>query len=284
MRVAFHRVDGRRVRVLSAGAPAATAIVLVHGIGTLAERWLRNLDDLGQSAQVLAPDLWSNGFSDELRPGDGAPPLAHVEQLSGLLDVCGIQRCVMVGSSYGGQVAGLMALTHPQRVAALAIVGSGSALHDPETQLPVLQAVKANALKAIDDGTAESVRARLRSTSFSEAGVIEEMVLPLLTANASPGRREASVEFFDGLLACATDPVCMVQPRLEQLQMPVMFISGREDIRANWRFAVKANDRVAGSQLHLFEQCGHGPMAEHPARFNALIRQFAEANLFGSPS
>lgn len=284
MKVAFQRVDGRRVRVLSAGAPAATAIVLVHGIGTLAERWLRNLDELGQSAYVLAPDLWSNGFSDDLRPGDGAPALAHAAQLAGLMDVCGIQRCVMVGSSYGGQVAGLVALTRPQRLAALVIVGSGSALHDPATQLPVLQAVKANALKAMDEGTAAGVRARLRSTSFAEAGVIEEMVLPLLTANALPGRREASVEFFDALLASAADPACMVHPRLEQLHMPVMFISGREDIRANWRFAVQANERVAGSQLHLFEQCGHGPMAEHPARFNALIRQFAEANLFGSPS
>lgn len=279
MKAVFDEVDGRRVRLLAAGDPAAPAIVLVHGIGTMAERWLRNIEPLGAHAQVLAPDLWNNGFSDDLSAGGVAPPLAHARQIAGLLRRRGVSRCVVVGSSYGGQVATLLALEHPELVAGLVIVGSGSALHTPETQVPVLHAVKTNALKAIDEATADSVRARLRSTSFSEAGVVEEMVVPMLTANAQPGRRASSVAFFDALIASATDPACTVQPRLAQLDMPVLLITGRNDVRARWQAAVEACERIPGAQVHVFDQCGHGPMAEHPQRFNELVGTFA-ANAF----
>jgi pimeloyl-ACP methyl ester carboxylesterase len=282
VKVLFQQADGRRMRLLAAGTPGDTAIVLVHGIGTLAERWLRNIADLAGVAQVLAPDLWNNGFSDDLRRGE-QPPLAHMQQLLQLLDGQGVRRCVVVGSSYGAQVAGLLALNHPERVAGLVIVGSGTALHPPHEQLPVLQAVKANALKAIEDGTADGVRARLRSTSFSDEGVVGEMVMPLLTANALPGRRQSSPAFIDALIAAAGDPACRVQPRLEELRMPVLFITGRDDVRARWQAAVEARERIPGSQVHVFEHCGHGPMAEHPLPFNRLVSQFAAAALSGNP-
>ena len=157
MRVAFDQVAGRRTRVLLAGDPAAPAIVLLHGVGTMAERWLRNIEALSAHGQVLAPDLWNNGFSDDLQAGDPAPALAHVQQVVGLLGQRGVRRCVVVGSSYGGQVAALTALAHPELVAGLVVVGSGSALHTPEKQVPVLHAVKANAMQAIEEGTAARI-------------------------------------------------------------------------------------------------------------------------------
>jgi 2-hydroxy-6-oxonona-2,4-dienedioate hydrolase len=206
-----------------------------------------------------------------------------VQQLLQLFDTRGVRRCVVVGSSYGGQVAGLLALDHPDRVAGLVIVGSGTALHPPQTQGPVLQAVKANALKAIEDGTAEGVRTRLRSTSFSDEGVVGEMVLPLLTANALPGRRESSLAFFDALIGATADPACLVQPRLDRLRLPVLLVTGRDDIRARWQAAVEARERIPGSQVHVFEQCGHGPMAEHPQEFNRLVAQFAADALSVTP-
>jgi 2-hydroxy-6-oxonona-2,4-dienedioate hydrolase len=282
MKALFQPADGRRMRVLAAGRPGDAAIVLVHGIGTLAERWVRNIEELAAVAPVLAPDLWNNGFSDDLRPGE-QPPLAHMKQLVQLLDAQGVRRCVVVGSSYGGQIAALLALNHPDRVAGLVVVGSGTALHPPHEQAPVLHAVRANAIKAIEDGTADGLRARLRSTSFSDEGVVGEMVLPLLTANALPGRRESSLLFFDALIAAAGDPACLVQPRLEALRMPVLLITGRDDARARWQAAVEARERIPGSQVHVFERCGHGPMAEHPQLFNRLVSQFAAAALSGNP-
>ena len=180
----------------------------------------------------------------------------------------------MVGSSYGGLIAALFALEYPQRVSRLVIVGSGSALHPPQRQQAVLQAVKKNAIGAIEAGTLEACRARMAATSWQGREVSETMLPALLTANALPGRRASAVAFYDALIDHAGQADCQSWPRLEELRMPTLIITGREDIRASWEKAAEASFRIPDCRLEIFEQCGHGPMAEQPERFNQVLGGF----------
>ncbi len=275
MRARFLHLAGASIRLLESGS--GYPVLFVHGLGTPAERWMHNLDALGARFHAFAPDLLNNGFSDDFGEGLEQPPqLAHVAQMLHLLDALGIDECAAVGSSYGGLIAGLLALRAPERVRRLVIVGSGSALHPPDLQQQVLRAVKANAMKAIDGGTLDDCRERLRATAFDERSVHEAMLPVLLTSNALPGRRAAAERFYDALIEHATRADCQTWPRLEQLSMPTLIVTGRNDIRASWEKAVQAAARIPDCRIEIFESCGHGPMAEHPERFNALLDDFLQ--------
>jgi len=95
-----------------------------------------------------------------------------------------------------------------------------------------------------------------------------------LTANAIPGRREAMVQMYDGLIAATEIPEVQIYHRLEAISAPTLIISGRNDVRASWERAEEARTRIPDAKLLLFEQCGHSPMSEHPDRFNHALREF----------
>ncbi|WP_179402076.1 alpha/beta fold hydrolase [Burkholderia guangdongensis] len=115
-----------------AGAAQADTlpVVLLHGIGSGAASWVRQLDVLGASRRVLAWDAPGYGAST---PVHGASPVAadYAASLNAWLDALGIARCVLVGHSLGAIVAGGFARTMPERIAGLLLIspagGYGSA-------------------------------------------------------------------------------------------------------------------------------------------------------------
>ncbi|TCW78041.1 alpha/beta hydrolase [Burkholderia sp. SRS-46] len=105
-------------------------VVLLHGIGSGAASWVRQLDALGASRRVLAWDAPGYGAST---PVHGASPAAadYAAALGAWLDALGIERCVLVGHSLGAIIAGGFARMLPARVAGLLLIspagGYGSA-------------------------------------------------------------------------------------------------------------------------------------------------------------
>ncbi|KVZ05758.1 alpha/beta fold hydrolase [Burkholderia ubonensis] len=105
-------------------------VVLLHGIGSGAASWVRQLDALGASRRVFAWDAPGYGAST---PVHGASPAAadYAASLAAWLDALGIDRCVLVGHSLGAIIAGGFARVMPERVAGLLLIspagGYGSA-------------------------------------------------------------------------------------------------------------------------------------------------------------
>lgn len=272
MRALFKNVLGLRTRLLVEGE--GSPVLLLHGLGTLAERWLANIDVLGEHHSVFAPDLLNHGLSEDVRFGDAPPQLRQVEHLLALMDSLGLGRIAVVGSSYGGLLASLLAVNHPDRVSRLVIVGSGSALHLPDRQADVLKAVKANTLKAFHEGTLAACRRRMQNTTYDPSAVSEPALQMLMTTNALPGRLEATEAFFDSVIPHAREPECLVIHRLEQISIPTLIVTGRDDIRASWEMAEAASKRIPDCRIRIFEKCGHAPMLEHADEFNREILAF----------
>lgn len=101
-------------------------LLLLHAWG---ESW-RSFERLiaSLSSQVLvAPDLRGHGQAD--KPEAGYSLNAVVEDVVALLDALGIERAHVLGSSSGGYVAQQLAVTHPEFVASLILVGVPLSLH-----------------------------------------------------------------------------------------------------------------------------------------------------------
>jgi pimeloyl-ACP methyl ester carboxylesterase len=272
MRARFLSVGGFRTRLLHDGQ--GEPLLLIHGLGTTAERWLRNIDPFSAKHAVYAPDLLSSGFTDDGRFGGAPPQRAHLAHLKALITELGLARYAVCGSSYGGLLAALLALDDPERVRRLIIVGSGSALHPAEQQVEVLRAARDNALRAAADATLEGQLRRLRAIAYDPGSIPEAAALALLVSGALPGRAEASLDLYDSLVAAAADPAFQTYPRLEEIRVPTLIVTGRDDPRASWERAVEAQRRLPDCRLEIIERCGHAPMLEYPEAFNALALSF----------
>ncbi len=100
--------EGRSDRVL----------VLIHGLGSSAKGWGRNIPELAKHYRVIAVDLPGYGKSDKGFYPYTLPFYAQV--LTELLSELKVQKAVFVGHSMGGQIAMVTSLLYPERVDKLA--------------------------------------------------------------------------------------------------------------------------------------------------------------------
>jgi pimeloyl-ACP methyl ester carboxylesterase len=119
----WRTVAGRRVHehAFDHGSPRALPYVLVHGLGVSGRYFLPLARRLARVARVYVPDLPGNGPSEKPpRPLD-VPGLAAA--LGAWADVAGVERACVVGNSLGGQTVVELAVTRPELVARLVLVG-----------------------------------------------------------------------------------------------------------------------------------------------------------------
>jgi pimeloyl-ACP methyl ester carboxylesterase/ubiquinone/menaquinone biosynthesis C-methylase UbiE len=94
-------------------------IVLLHGPGEYAAKWLRIIPDLVKTHRVVAPDLPGHGTSEAI---DG---VADINRVLAWLDALITQTCktrpILVGQIIGGAIAARFAAAHGDRLSGLVL-------------------------------------------------------------------------------------------------------------------------------------------------------------------
>ncbi|CAL8477882.1 alpha/beta fold hydrolase [Caballeronia sp. S22] len=109
-------------------------VVLLHGIGSGAASWVRQLDVLGTKRRVLAWD--APGYGVSTRVANESPVASdYANALRAWLDALNITRCVLVGHSLGAIVAGSFAASAPERVAGLLLISPAAGYGAASKQL-----------------------------------------------------------------------------------------------------------------------------------------------------
>lgn len=274
MRMQYIDVAGTPTRCIMAGDRNAPALLLLHGLALTAEVWLRNIEALAQSHWVIATDMLGHGFT---KPADNAHVDIPAKQrhLKGLIDSLGLERLSLCGSSYGALMASLFYLENRDRVSKLIINGSGSCFNT-EQQLQE-QVSKLRTLYAPDrvmQSTTEMWRERIGNSFHDASKVPHELLLIAQLCYAQPWASARLAE----TMAIMQDPERFrpfrILERLEELTCPTLVVWGRNDRGGSLESAQAAGARLPNGRLVVFDDCGHYPMLEHPAKYNRLVAEF----------
>jgi pimeloyl-ACP methyl ester carboxylesterase len=114
--------DGLRLHYRDWGG-SGRPVVLLHGLASTCHIWDLVAPLLGDDFAVVALDQRGHGESD--RPDRGYDFATVGDDLHGLIGALGLERPVIVGHSWGGDVAMEYAVAHPDVPGGLALVDGG---------------------------------------------------------------------------------------------------------------------------------------------------------------
>ena len=231
--------------------PRAQPIIFVHGSASSHLLWGRQVRATGEITHAVALDLPGHGRST--LPGRNSIE-GYRDVLLGLLDALGFERVVVVGHSMGGAIAQTLALSHPDRVAGLGLIGTGA-------RLRVLPAI------------VEGVQNDLPHTARL---VVEYSYAPTLNGVE---RERAVAEF----LACPAgvahgDFIACNQfdatARLSEIHAPTLVICGRQDRMTPVKYSEFLASNITNAHLTLVDGAGHSVMLEQPEAVNQALLDF----------
>jgi pimeloyl-ACP methyl ester carboxylesterase len=261
-------------RVLEAGAPDAPAIVLVHGLSSRADRFVRNIDTLAASGyRVVAADLPGHGFATKDPQYDHTIP-GYADFVLGLLDKLGIARATIVGTSLGGHVVASAVLKQPQRAERFMMIGStGFAPSVPER----VQGMR----DWLRNLTPESHRPKLQNVFCDKSLATDDMVREDVKINTSPGAWACFDKFLtymaDGFNRdLVLEPLAAIDGRI-----PLLLFWGVEDSSVPVERGRAARERLTKARLVCVENLNHTPYYENPPLFNDVLLRFIEGKLDG---
>jgi pimeloyl-ACP methyl ester carboxylesterase len=124
---AIHLSTGLDVRYVARGDPSGVAVLLLHAWGESLGSFDRLIPLLSNSIRALAMD--QRGHGESSKPADAYSLTDFAGDVTAFLDALGLPSAVLVGSSSGGYVAQQVAITSPERVRGLVLVGAPRSLH-----------------------------------------------------------------------------------------------------------------------------------------------------------
>lgn len=265
----FVKVDGIRTHYLDVGD--GPTIVLLHAGGFGENGWLswrHNLGALAAANRVIAPDWVGFGKTDKVRDfvAGNAAMLTHMGRF---FDVMAIDEADIMGLSMGGTfLIRDAASEHPVLPARTIVTVSGGGFSPMNDARRVLQDY---------DGTFEGMRAQLRvvfrDRRFSDD---DSIVSEYHEASLEPGAWEfaASARLRAPHATERSDFGTTDMTPYETVRVPTLLTAGAQDPLRETGYAETMHAQIHGSEVSVFDDCGHCPNVEHPKAWNELVLDY----------
>jgi pimeloyl-ACP methyl ester carboxylesterase len=268
--------DGARLRTWTAGSviPQRLPLIMVHGGPGVPDYLAPVAEIVDDLCPVHRYDQRGTGGS----PWEGEHTIVrHVQDLASLLDAWGHDRAVLLGHSFGTNMASYFLLAHPERVAGL-IQLAGPFLYPWREADQAAQRVRRSGEQQARLDELSAI------TSRTEADEIEYLTLSWFTDHADRARA------WDWALAAArtlrpvnyamntqlnaakkTDPLESRMDELRALLPPgAVIIGGAGDTRP--ADALRRLGAHLNCEVIIIPNAGHDPWLEAPDQFTAALR------------
>jgi pimeloyl-ACP methyl ester carboxylesterase len=247
-------------------------IVLLHGTGSSLHAWESWARALVPRRRVIRFDLAGFGLTGP--SPDGTYSLDDdVRLVVVMLDKLGVRRCVLGGNSLGGAIAWRTALAHPARVEKLILVDAGGYPPHP-TSIPLgFRLARLARLPLVSMPLEHTLPRSLveqgfRSVYGDPEKVTQEQIDRSVELTQRAGNRRAL------LARAAQRRTGILAERIPELKLPTLILWGGNDRLIPPEDAERFHREIFGSTLVIFEDLGHAPEEEDPARTVAAVKQF----------
>ncbi|MFL5273866.1 MAG: alpha/beta fold hydrolase [Anaeromyxobacteraceae bacterium] len=261
----LHGVRARAFRFRGCPDDRARALVCLAGMGADGRSFVRQRP-LADDRLVLPLNLpW------ETPPG-ADPLLFAAEVVEEYLASERLERPVLLGSSFGGAVAAIVALRGRAPLGALVLVDAVLS----RRQIPLATTLFVDVLEAPDPlaRLVSPIAAQLMGGFGLDREGRDELV--------REARHFSGRELKRRLTALLGLDLYPDLPRLAAL--PVLFVHGRRDLLVPLRAARKAAALVPGARFEVVDRAGHVPYLSHPQAFNAIAADFLRGLAAAAPA
>jgi len=247
------------------GPADAPVIVLVHGLGLNRHVWEKFSSRFAHRYRVLSYDLYGHG---ESAPPPGTPSLTMFsEQLLGLLDELGIDRCSIIGFSLGGMINRRFAMDHPERLRAMAILNSPHE-RDPEAQT----LVEKRALDSAAGGPGATLDATIERWFTAEFIAANPEFIATVRGWVLANDPE-SYALCRQVLAFGVVELIRPQPPISH---PTLIITCENDSGSTPAMSQGIASEIDGAQVIIAPGLQHMGLCENPSFFVAALVEFLE--------
>jgi pimeloyl-ACP methyl ester carboxylesterase len=249
-------------------------VLLLHGNPGSIRDFDRVAADLERTHQVVAIDRPGHGYSD--RPA-AATPKDQAVLIHGALAQIGVIQPVIVGHSWGGALALIFALEHPEEVSGIVLVGSrggvqgsnGRFVYDA-VRMPIVGSfIRWTVLVPLGRGlVANGLREAYAPDSTPPDEIAAAQALWL-----RPGQSAATVADAANLQTA----LAAYRPRFDRIRVPVTIIVGdRDSLLSESR---ELHGLIPHSTLHVLPDTGHMVPKTRPEVITEAVRALSPSTI-----
>jgi 3-oxoadipate enol-lactonase len=247
------------------------AIVFAHGLGGSHLSWWQQVPYFSRRYMCVA--FAHRGFSPSRVTSGAVDPALFEADLLALVDHLKLEEVRLVAQSMGGWTCLNFTLHHPRRVRALVMAATGGAV-DPNTLDPA-DRKGIESWVAAHGGVEADLRKRGIHPAAGERMAREQPALEFLYREID---RLSSGLDKDALRAKLVAARTVPATDLKRLTVPVLFISGTEDVVFPPPAAAALARLVPGARLESVPEAGHSVYFQRPQIFNRVVSSFFETH------
>jgi pimeloyl-ACP methyl ester carboxylesterase len=266
----FIDVNGQLVHLRDVGPrDDPEPLVLIHGTSASLHTWEGWAKALSAQHRVISFDLPGFGLTGPHASGDYRGD-TYARFVLDLMDQLKVQRFAVAGNSLGGEVAWRTALMAPQRVTRLILVdAAGPDFKSDSVPIGFLVA-RVPVLNRIFDWVLPRpmVVASLRSVYGDPSRVSDALVERYYQLALREGNRRALVQRLQQSRRGQD------AERIRELKLPTLILWGGRDMLVPPSVGRQFKQDIPGSELMVFDDLGHVPHEEDPARTVAPVQAF----------
>jgi len=266
----FVEVKGQVVHVRDEGPRNdPLPIVLVHGTSASLHTWEGWVHALKGQRRVITMDLPAFGLTGPNASSDYRGD-SYARFVLDLLDQLQVQRFVVGGNSLGGEVAWRTAFMARDRVERLILVDAGGLPFEPASVPLGWRIARVPALSwLLEEVLPRALVAQGLTGVYGHPDRISsELVDRYFELTLRQGNRHALAERLRQMDRGAD------AARVKTLTLPTLILWGGRDAIIPPAAAQRFHADIAGSRLVMFDDLGHVPHEEDPARTVVPVREF----------
>jgi pimeloyl-ACP methyl ester carboxylesterase len=248
-------------------AGTGTPVILIHGSGPGVSAWANwqfALPVLSSRFRVFAYDQLGFGYTELPAQPDYCLE-RWTDHLLSFMHAVGIERAHLVGNSMGAAVALAAAVTHPEAVDRLVLMGAMG------VRFPLTEGL--DTTWGYAPGLA-NMRHLLDIFAYNRNLVSDQLAELRYKASIRPGISENFASMFPAPRQQGVDALAAYEDRLSDIQAPTLIIHGREDRVIPMQTSLTLLNLLPNAQLHIFGHCGHWTQIEHKVAFNHIVGDF----------